>query len=168
MPHVLKSRRWMTRILLLLLASEFSMMPAWASEGAEDFTQRAPVSEATLDHMRGGFQGNPNDPILSFGIERSVSLNGKLISSTTLTIPNLMQLSGNPANAFTLIQTGSGNAVTPGASLPTFMTAIQNSLDNQSIQNQTVINATAAALGWARSLTLGNALSQTTVGAIRH
>jgi hypothetical protein len=48
------------------------------------------------------------------------------------------------------------------------MTVLQNSLDNQNIQNQTVMNATVAALSWARSLALGNALSQTTVGAIRH
>jgi hypothetical protein len=54
------------------------------------------------------------------------------------------------------------------ASLQTFMTAIQNSLDNQSIQSHTIINATVPALSWAHSLALGNALSQATVDAIRH
>jgi hypothetical protein len=80
-----------------------------------------------------------------------------------------MQLAGNPANTLTLIQTGGGNSLTSAVpSLPAFMAVLQNSLDNQNIQNQTVMNATVAALSWARSLALGNALSQTTVGAIRH
>jgi hypothetical protein len=163
------SIRLMTTVLLLALICGQWMTPAWAFQEDENFTQRTPVSAAALDRMRGGFQNNPNDPIMSFGIERSVFLNGKLVSTTVLTIPNLMQLAGNPANTFTLIQTGGGNSLASAApSLPAFMTVIQNSLDNQNIQNQTVMNATVAALSWARSLALGNALSQTTVGAIRH
>jgi hypothetical protein len=169
MNGLLISIRSMATVLLLTLLCGLPMTRAWAFEGDEDFTQRTPVSEAALDRMRGGFQSNPNDPIMSFGIERSVFLNGKLVSSTVLTIPNLMQFAGNPGNTFTLIQTGGGNSLTAGASsLPAFMTVIQNSLDNQSIQNQTIMNATVAALSWARSLTLGNALSQATVSAIRH
>jgi hypothetical protein len=168
MSVFLVSIRLITLLLLTLICGQL-MTPAWAFQEDKDFTRRTPVSKAALDRMRGGFQNNPNDPIMSFGIERSVFLNGKLVSSTVLTIPNLMQLAGNPANTLTLIQTGGGNSLTAGApSLPAFMTVLQNSLDNQNIQNQTVMNATVAALSWARSLALGNALSQTTVGAIRH
>jgi hypothetical protein len=158
----------MTTVFILTLWVE-SMTSAMASEGNEYFRQRMPVSEAVLDQMRGGFQSSPNDPILSFGIERTVHLNGQLVSSTVLNIPDLMQLAGNSSRVFTLVQTGSGNALTPGtATLPALMTVLQNSLDNQNIQNQTVINATVGALGWTRSLALGNALSQATIGAIRH
>jgi hypothetical protein len=169
MSFFLISIRLTTTALLVTLLCGQPMTQAWAFQENEDFTRRTPVSNAALDRMRGGFQNNPNDPIMSFGIERSVFLNGKLVSSTVLTIPNLMQLAGNPANTLTLIQTGGGNSLTSAVpSLPAFMTVLQNSLDNQNIQNQTVMNATVAALSWARSLALGNALSQTTVGAIRH
>ncbi|MCC6964820.1 MAG: hypothetical protein IT391_00870 [Nitrospira sp.] len=161
--------RHMTAGLMGALLCMAGMAPAMALEAGEDFAQRPPVSEAVLDQMRGGFQSSPNSPVLAFGIERNVLVNGKLVSSTVLTIPSLSQLAGNTSDAFKLIQTGGGNAVLPGmSSLSPFMTVMQNSLDNQTIQQQTVMNATVAALGWARSLALGNALTQATMGTIRH
>ena len=169
MSLLLISIRHMTKVLILTLLFVQSITPAMGYERDKDFTRRTPVSEEALDHMRGGFQRDPNGLIMSFGIERSVFLNDKLVSSTVLNIPDLTQLAGNPSHTFTLIQTGGGNTLTPHmSSLPTFMTAIQNSLDNQTLQNQTVIYATVAALSLARSLALGNALSQATVDAIRH
>lgn len=165
---LIRSIRHLTTVFMLILGVQ-SVTSAMASEGNEYFRQRMPVSVAVLDQMRGGFQSSPNGPILSFGIERTVHLNGQLVSSTVLNIPDLMQLAGNSSRVFTLVQTGSGNALTPGtAALPALMTVLQNSLDNQNIQNQTVMNATVGALGWTRSLALGNALSQATIGAIRH
>jgi hypothetical protein len=128
-----------------------------------------PVNEEVLDGMRGGFQSSPNGPMMSFGIERSVFLNDKLVSSTVLDIPDVSRFAANPSHAFTLIQHGSGNSVPQNlSSLSPFMTVIQNSLDHQSIQTHTVINATVAALSLGRSLELGNALSQATVDALRH
>lgn len=181
MSLLLISIRHMTKVLMLTLLCAPFMTPAMAMgpgmgmslamgyEGNADFTRRTPVSEAELDQMRGGFQSDPNGPIMSFGIERSVVINSQLVSSTVLDIPNLMQFDGNPSHTFTHIQAGGGNALPSDmSSLPTFMTAIQNSLDNQSIQSQTIINATVPALSWTRSLALGDALSQATVGAIRH
>ena len=73
------SIRLMTTVLLLALICGQWMTPAWAFQEDENFTQRTPVSAAALDRMRGGFQNNPNDPIMSFGIERSVFLNGKTL-----------------------------------------------------------------------------------------
>ncbi|MGA6829391.1 hypothetical protein ACO9S2_17510 [Nitrospira sp. NS4] len=169
MSLLMLSIRHMTKVLMLTLLCAQSTPPAVAFEGDEDFMRRTPVSEDALDRMRGGFQSNPNGPVMSFGIERSVFLNGQLVGSTVLNIPNVIQFAGDPNNSFTLIQTGGGNAVTPGtSSLPPFMTVLQNSLDNQRIQSQTVINATVSALSMARSLALGNALSQATVDTIRH
>lgn len=162
------SLRHVTMVFMLTLCGQ-AMTPVMAFEQIEHVRQWMPVSEAVLDHMRGGFQSSPNGPVLAFGIERTVFLNGQLVSSTVLNIPDLMQLAGNSSRVFTLVQTGSGNAVTPGtAALPALMTVLQNSLDNQTIQQQTVMNATVGALGWTRSLALGNALSQATIGTIRH
>ena len=169
MRLILTSIRHMTKVLIVTLLCLPPITPAIGYEGDEDFTRRTPVSEAALDRMRGGFQSDPTSPVISFGIERNVFLNGQLVSSTVINIPNLMQFSGDPSHISTHIQTGSGNTLPHGmSSLPTLVTTIQNSLDNQSIQNQTVINATVAALSLARSLALGDALSQATIGAIRH
>jgi hypothetical protein len=161
--------RHMTTVLILTVLFVPSITPAIGYKGDEDFTRRIPVSKATLDRMRGGFQSDPTGPVMSFGIERSVVINGELVRSTVLDIPNLMRFDGNPSATFAHIQTGGGNALPPNmASLQTLMTAIQNSLDNQTIQSQTIINATVPALSWAQSLALGNALSQATIDAIRH
>lgn len=159
------------------------------------FTRRKPVSKAVLNSMRGGFQRNPDGPFMSFGIERNVFLDEKLVGSTVLNIPDMKRLADlrdfnlladrgmkpvadpsdmrefgdRPSDAFTFIHSGRGDCMHPNPSdLPPFMTVIQNSLDNRTIQSETVINATVEALTWARSLELGNALSQASIEAIRH
>lgn len=205
-------RRMMKMVMLALLGFQF-MTPAMASVREGDFTFRTPVSEAVLDSMRGGFQRDPDGPFMSFGIERNVFDNGKLISSTVLKIPDMARFADrdwNPfvdhsnrrpsadqsarrpivehsnvkpvvdhtamkpmadshSETFTLIQSGPGNSLPHDvSSLPPFTTIIQNSLDNRTIQSETVINATVEALTWARSLQLGHALSQANMEAIRH
>lgn len=173
-------------IMLTLLGFQF-VTPAMASMREGTFTFRVPVSEAVLDSMRGGFQRGPDGPFMSFGIERNVFDNGKLISSTVLKIPDMARFADrrdwnpvadhtamrsaadHPSETFTFIQSGPGNSFahdTP--SLPPFLTVIQNSLDNRTIQSETIINATVEALTWARSLHLGHALSQANISAIQH
>jgi hypothetical protein len=135
----------------------------------KDLSQWRRVSEEVLDEMRGGFQNGPGGVFMSFGIERSVFHNGELVGSTALNIPDLSKFTGHPTDAFTFTQNGRGNALPSDlATLPPFMTIVQNSLDNQKLQSETIINATVEALGWARSLERGNALSEAIVDAIRH
>lgn len=205
-------RRMMKMVMLALLGFQFTT-PAMASVREGDFTLRTPVSEAVLDSMRGGFQLDPLGPKMSFGIERNVFDNGKLVSSTVLKIPDMSRLgdhpsmkrfadrdwnpfadqrdtkpssnrsdtrsvvnspdtkplADHPSETFTFIQSGPGNLLPHDvSSLPPFTTVIQNSLDNRTIQSETVINATVEALTWARSLDLGHALSQANMEAIRH
>jgi hypothetical protein len=106
---------------------------------------------------------------MSFGVERSVFLNGKVVDSTVLNIPDVSKLVADSTHALTVIQHGKGNALpTDLSALPAFMTVIQNSKDNQHIQTQTVINATVPALSVNRSLELGHALSQANLGTIQH
>ena len=167
MRLLLRSIRRM--VVFLIFLGVQSMSPVMAYESIEDFTLRTPVSEEILDGMRGGFQHHPDGPMMSFGIERSVFLNDKLINSTVLNIPDLSRLADKAGDAFTLVQHGGGNSVPHNlSSLPPLTTVIQNSLDNQAIQSHTVINATVSALTWARALVLGNALSQASIEAIRH
>lgn len=183
---LLRSIRRM-KVLMLALLGLLSVAPAIAYQSGGDATRWTPVSEAVLDGMRGGFQRDPDGPFMSFGIERNVFLNEKLVNSTVLNIPDMKRFADHPgmrpfadhhdmkpfadhpSDTFTLIQTGPGNSLTPDlSSLPPFMTVIQNSLDNRTIQSETIINATVEALSWARSLALGDALSQTTIDTIRH
>src|SRR5215204_6062171 len=119
MSFLLMLIRHKTKILVLTLLCAQAMTPAIALEGRQQVRHWTPVSDAVLSEMRGGFQSNANGPMMSFGIERSVFLNGQLINSTVLNIPDLLQLTSNPTNTFTLIQTGGGNAVTSSmSSLP--------------------------------------------------
>jgi hypothetical protein len=156
-------------MLTLTLLGVLSPLPAMAYEMEGDLTHYPPVSEEILDSLRGGFQFGPKGPVMSFGIERDVFLNHKLVSSTAFNIPDVTRFAASPSNAFTLIQHGSGNSAPHNlSSLPPLTTVIQNTLDNQAIQTHTVINATVAALMWARALDLGHALSQANIGAIQH
>lgn len=141
-----------------------------------------PVSEVVLDGLRGGFQSSLTGPIVSFGIERSVFLNGQLVSSVALTIPDASKISANVRDTITLVQHGGGNTNTMSntntgsgstmphevSTMPSLATVIQNSLDHQTIQSHTVLNATVQALTLARSLDLGNALSLANLNALRH
>jgi len=209
-----RSTRQTTKVLVLVLLGLQPIASAMAYERSEDFTFRTPVTEEVLDSMRGGFQRDPDGPFMSFGIERNVFDNGKLVSSTVLKIPDMARfaehrdwnpfadhsnrsssadqsgrkpfgeqstvkpvvdrsdmrpVADHPSETFTLIQSGPGNSLPHDvSSLPPFTTIIQNSLDNRTIQSETVINATVEALTWARSLQLGNALSQANMEAIRH
>ncbi|MGE3976855.1 MAG: hypothetical protein AB7F94_04640 [Nitrospira sp.] len=176
----------MVEIAMLTLLGIQSLTPAMASVKDEYFARLTPVSEAVLDSMRGGFQRDPDGPFMSFGIERSVFINEKLINSTAFNIPDMKQLAnhdfnpfadhsntkpvaGHSSHTFSLIQSGPGNSLPHDlSSLPPFMTVIQNSLDNRTIESHTVINATVEALTWAKSLDMGNALSQANIDAIRH
>ena len=196
MCFIWKSIRHTTMVSgLMLLAIQGMTAPAMAYGGLKDFTFRTPVSEAVLDSMRGGFQRDPDGPFMSFGIERNVFDNGKLVSSTVLKIPDMARfadrdwnpfadhsnrrpsadqsarrpVADHPGETFTFIQSGPGNSLPQDvSSLPPFTTIIQNSLDNRTIQSETVINATVEALTWARSLQLGHELSQANIGAIHH
>ncbi|MFO0698617.1 MAG: hypothetical protein U0236_05265 [Nitrospira sp.] len=205
MNLLFQSIRRLMQIVMLTLLGVSIMTPVMASVRDTDFTCGTPVSEAVLESMRGGFQIDAKGPVISFGFERNVFFNEKLVSSMTMNIPDMKRLldhSGmkpfanrsemksfandpdmkpfsnhqgtkpldpRPNEPFTFIQSGPGNSIahdTP--SLPPHMTVIQNSLDNRTIQSETVINATVEALTWARSLHLGNALSQANINAVHH
>ena len=136
------------------------------------------VGDRRLDSMRGGFNLGGGLEV-SFGITRSVYINGELITQTTLNLDRVADLS--PAFAaqlqsLRLVQNGPGNTFVsapvpavsdPGVSAPTTSviagtapgTFIQNSLDNQQILHQTIINASSNGLGLLRSVSLHDTLS---------
>lgn len=160
------------------------------------------ASNKTLDGMRGGFDFGAG-LLVSFGVARSISVNGSLIVTTSFNIPNLSMITPQQATlinqqlgALSLIQSGPGNTVQPtttsaaspgpvvtgspspttvtlgtatlstvpinGAALGTF---IQNTLNNQNIQNQTVIDASTNGLSMLKGMNFLNTLNSALANA---
>jgi hypothetical protein len=166
----MKARRvtWMP-LAALMLASSLGLAahagdrsPASQADGAIWMA----VSDKTLDVLRGGFDAG-GGLMVSFGIMRSTYINGQLVTQTSLNFGRITDLT--PAQAaqlnrqmatLNLVQNGPGNVVQAGAaSGASGGTIIQNTLNNQHIVNQTVINASSNALGMVKNLNLQDTLS---------
>lgn len=130
------------------------------------------VSNRKLDNLRGGFDLG-RGMMVSFGISRAVYINGSLVTHTTLNLGNLSGLT--PAQtaqlpsqilALRLVQNGPGNSVQSGTVGTGLSTVIQNSLDNQQIINQTVINASSNSLGIIKNMNLQTTINEAVNRAI--
>jgi hypothetical protein len=154
---------------------EQAMLPQTAlADAMQEATAWQPVSEEKLEKFRGGF--DLGGLVLSFGIERAVYVDGTLVTTTSINVPDVGSLTngqakqlGTQAATMNLVQNGSGNAfqITPGTSSTT-ATYIQNTLNNQNLQTMTVINASANSLNLIKSLnsqsTLSNAINAAVSG----
>jgi hypothetical protein len=136
----------------------------WSSE------QVALVSNDKLDTMRGGFE-MPSGLIVSFGITREAFVNGTLVSSAAVNIPDIAHMTAQQAqmlvavNAAGLIQNGAGNVVQ--GTLPQLGgTTIQNTLSNQQIQALTTISTTVNSLAMFQGLNIANTLNSALTSAI--
>lgn len=188
-----------SRAAALLRAAVLCLLCTWVGQ-----VQAAPptevwqaVSDRALDRQRGGFFFG-GDLEVSFGISRSVFINGVLITETVLNIARLTDITPEWAVALrevlqslTLVQNGPGNTFVagpvsgtspPGAGAPAASgqtsaataatttaisvtgtgagTVIQNTLNNQQILQQTIINASSNSLGMLRLSTLHSTLSE--------
>ena len=120
-----------------------------------------PVDPARLADMRGGLS-MPSGLSLSFGIERLVYVNGQLVASATLQIPDLGRMTVEQANALAainegrVVQIGEGNRIDPAASGNALV--IQNTLDGQNISAQTTLNVGVGTLGMLQELNSYDAL----------
>ena len=135
----------------------------------------AAVSDDRLDATRGGFDLG-NGLLVSFGIERAVYINGNLVSSTSVNVPDMARITPDQASALAaatgtvnVIQNGANNTVAPATfDHATAATVIQNSLDNQDIRNLTTINVTANSQNMFRSLGLQESLQAGLIGSLGH
>jgi hypothetical protein len=129
------------------------------------------ASDRTLDKMRGGF--DLGGLVVSFGISRAVYINGQLITSTSLQVGDLSRLT--PTQAATLgqqmathtqlVQNGPGNTLDAGALTIPLATYIQNTLNNQTIHSQTVIQATSNGLSMVKNMNLQSTINQAIANA---
>ena len=132
------------------------------------------ADDADLDSLRGGFE-MPSGLAVSFGVVRSVTVNGELVSQNRFFLPDLANISASDAKLasdalgqVTLVQNGVGNSVAlpiQGNNLLA-STVVQNSLNNQTIQTLTEINAGANSLGILRSINTQGALRDALIGAV--
>jgi hypothetical protein len=133
------------------------------------------VSDRRLEATRGGFDLG-NGLLASFGIERAVYINGNLVSSTRVNIPDISRITPDQASALAaatgtvnIIQNGANNTVDPTTfDHTTAATVIQNSLDNQDIRSTTAINVTVNSQNMLRSLGLQESLQAGVIGSLGH
>jgi hypothetical protein len=132
-----------------------------------------PASATLLDSMRGGFEASGGLQI-AFGIERSVYINGSLVTTTSLNVAPSGQVTTLPSgtlvagSSIALIQSGANNffGAGPGTAANAAV-VIQNSLDNQKIQGVTVINATVNSLALTKSSNIQSSIQNALTGALR-
>ena len=130
------------------------------------------LSEERLDAMRGGFD-LPNGLKVSFGLSRVAFVNGNMVATTTLNIPDVSRITAQQAqvlaaaNMGALIQVGSGNAVQAGALPPLAGSVIQNTLNNQHIQALTTIDTSVNTLSLFKSMNLMSTINDALTSAVR-
>lgn len=144
---------------------------AAGSAGAAPLGQGwTPVGADVLDSARGGFSFGPGLAV-TFGLERLVSLNGEVVARTSVQLPDLRQISFDQArqardalSSVKLIQNGNGNIYQPTGQM-LGATVIQNSLNDQVIRTQTVINASVNSLALLQALRLERSLVEALAGS---
>jgi hypothetical protein len=156
------------------------MLPAtaWAAGSAGtnaqvSFGMESAVDTRLLEQMRGGFSVDTGVKV-SFGIERTVSINGDVVSNTRLNLQNPEQLANAQVDtqalqggAVELIQNGLGNNFQLGKlSEAAAATFIQNSLNDQTIQSTTIINATSNSLEHLKNLNTQSALNDALANSV--
>ena len=118
------------------------------------------VDPSRLDALRGGFV-TPSGLVLSFGIERTVFVNGELVASTRIAIPDVAAINAEQARELaklqdTLrVQVGEGNVLEHTG---TGGVVIQNTLDGQTIRAATTLDISVNTLGMFQELNTNAAL----------
>jgi hypothetical protein len=159
---------------MLCACCALSLVTGWAHAADTPGADAAPgaawqaVDAARLDAARGGFQ-LASGLAVGLGIERTVAINGELITQTRFAIADMRQLTPEQAtlarealSSVQLIQDGrmAGAPAQPGVAWGATLgaTLIQNSLDNQRIDSRTVIDASVNTLGSLKSLNFSSSV----------
>lgn len=155
-------------------------LPLWAGtdQGADpsplDASAWPVASDAELDALRGGFDSGDHLAV-SFGLVRSVSINGELVSETRFVLPDLAHVTAEQAQVVSaalgsaqIVQNGLGNQLDRQSDLAqhALATVVQNSLNNQAIRTLTVIDAGVNSLGLLQSLNTQGTLRDALIGAL--
>ena len=155
----------------LLVATVALCAPALAAPPS-DVTTLGPewvaIDPALLDDMRGGFMTG-DGTALSFGIERAVFVNGELLATTRVQIPDVGRMSAAQAqeldrfNRGMVVQVGGGNTFEQAGNMNGVL--VQNTLDGQDIPALTTVNVGVDTLGAFQDLNTQQALQNAMVTA---
>ena len=133
------------------------------------------ASNHTLANLRGGFDVGAG-LMVSFGISRALYINGQLVSSTSFQVGDITKLTSAQAERLSqqvspqaqVVQNGPGNMVDANAAIVPLAIYLQNTLNNQTIRNQTVIQATTSGLSQVKSMNLQATVNDAINNAIRN
>ena len=133
------------------------------------------ASDHALDQLRGGFEVG-GGLMVSFGITRAVFINGQLATSTSFQVGDVTKLTSAQAEVLRqqvpaqaqVVQNGAGNTVDASSVTAPLATYIQNTLNDQTIRNQTVIQATSSGLSVVKGLNLQSTLNDSINNAVRN
>lgn len=162
--------------LLAALCTLGMVTSSLASEGPGAPAPDSPwlaVSDDKLQGMRGGFDLGAG-LMVSFGISRSVFLNEQLVSNSTLQLGEISKLSAAQTQRISqklsaepqIIQNGPGNVVASPAALPALGTYVQNSLSDQALRTQTVIDVSSNGLGLLKNMNLQSTIRDAVSNAL--
>ena len=167
--------RWPTPLVRLAVCALLVILPGLAQASAEtgESSEWLAIADSKLDNMRGGFSALPG-VMVSFGILRTVHVNGVLTSQSGFQIADLRSISvaqaeqlSKQTGAMTLVQTGAGNLFDSGLKPGAPAIVIQNTLSNQKIQSLTEINATSNGMSLLKGLNTERTLSDALGAAAR-
>jgi hypothetical protein len=134
--------------------------------------QHAAVNDTKLDAMRGGFETDAGLR-LSFGIERATYINGNLVASSNVHIPDVSKLTAEQAQKLVaavgtvnLVQNGPRNVFESNQSTQAAATVIQNTLNDQVIKNLTTLDTTTNSLQFLKNINSQSALRDALIAPI--
>lgn len=117
-----------------------ALLPAMTLAAPRGWVALAPEELANLRGTYAPVQGMQ----LTLGVEQLATLNGQLVARTELMLLNGETGTSLPpslTSSMTLVQNGAGNIADPALGAGTAAMVIQNSLSDQAIGSQTIINA---------------------------
>ncbi|MBB1472409.1 MULTISPECIES: hypothetical protein [unclassified Luteimonas] len=163
------TKRWMWHLLVtgLLAAGAVGWSaPAASADGLP--AGWTPVDADRLATLRGGYV-LPGGMLVSFGFERQAWVNGELVSSLRIEVPDVANITAAQTDELArlrdtqLVQVGAGNVFEPGVGAGL---VLQNTLDGADIRVMTTIEAGTTALGMLQAANFADAMGMAGIGAI--
>lgn len=156
----------MRRALPLLLAATLGVCGLASAAQSQLWTA---ASDSKLEQMRGGFAIAP-DLMVSFGIIRTVRIDGAVVAHSALHIDDMRSITSAQAAQLSeatrglTVQNGPGN--TANVSLPLPAIVIQNTESNRQLQAVTEITAATNSLRMLQGIQWNRTLSDALAGGL--
>ncbi len=162
MPALWKPSLWKIAAALLL-----PLGAAHAQDRATTATllgpEWVPVETGRLAAMRGGFV-TTSGLLVSFAVERSVHVDGALVSRALVNIPDIARITPEQAEDLArlsrteVLQLGGGQALQGANGANGAALVLQNTLDGRHIQVQTTVDTAVNTLGLLQAINAADAL----------